>query len=121
MGLILVVEDEDSVRHAIQMILETSGYSAISAGSCDEALSLISENPPSLIFSDINIPERSGFDLLDELKAAQVCPRVPLVFVSAESTDGDIERGMAAGAKDYVTKPFTPKRLLECVVANLPA
>lgn len=121
MGLILVVDDEESLREAMTLILETSGYSAVSAGSCDEALSIISENPPSLILSDINMPSRSGYDLLEALKEAQVCPKVPLVFVSAQGTQTDVERGLAAGAKDYVTKPFTPGRLLECVSAQMGA
>jgi len=111
--MILLVEDEPSIALAMKLLLESRGYSVHIANSCDEALAAIDENPPELILSDINMPDRSGYELLRILKETGYAENIPLVFVSAMSRPEDVQRGLAAGARDYVTKPFAPSRLLE--------
>lgn len=113
--MILIVDDEPSISQAIQMLLEANGYSTEVANSCDEALSLIAEHTPSLILSDVNMPGRSGLALLRELRANHISPEVPVIFVSAMGRPQDVEAGIKAGACEYITKPFSPQRLLSTV------
>lgn len=113
--MILIVDDEPNIAQAIRMLLESHGYSAQVASSCDEALSLIAEHMPSLILSDVNMPGRSGLSLLRELRACEVGSHVPVVFVSAMARPQDVAAGLQAGACDYITKPFNPQQLLGTV------
>jgi DNA-binding response OmpR family regulator len=113
--MILVVDDEPSIAQAIGMLLEAHGYSVAIANSCDEALSLVSEHRPRLILSDVNMPCRSGLDMIRELRASHEADEVPVIFVSAMTRPQDIQAGLNAGAREYITKPFSPQRLLSSV------
>jgi CheY-like chemotaxis protein len=115
--MILVVDDEPSIAHAMKAILELNGLSAVTAASCDEALAVVDENPPQLIFSDINMPHHSGLELLRLLRANPTTADIPVVLVSALARDRDVQNGLAAGAAGYITKPFNPPELLTAVAA----
>src|SRR5688572_5121298 len=99
--MILLVDDEPSISAAMKLLLESRGYSVNVANSCDEALAAIDENPPELIISDVNMPVRSGYDLLEVLRKNGFCEKIPFVFVSAMANTEDVTRGLAAGAREY--------------------
>ncbi len=118
--MILVVDDEPSIAGAMKAVLELNGYSVNTAASCDEALTMVDENPPEMIFSDINMPRRSGFELLRLLKSNGETAAIPLVFVSALARNEDVQNGLDAGADGYITKPFSPPDLLTAIHHLLP-
>jgi CheY-like chemotaxis protein len=115
--MILVVDDEPAIACAMKAILELNGFSVTTADSCDQALAVIDENAPSLIFSDICMPHHSGLELLRMIKSNPLTANIPVVFVSALARDQDVQNGLDAGASGYITKPFNPPELVTAVNA----
>lgn len=113
--LILVLDDEPNVCESIKQLLLMRGYRVITTSTCEDAVSLVEHFFPNLVLADINMPCRSGLDFIQELVVRELIESVPVVFVSAMARVQDIEAGLRAGAKDYITKPFAPDRLLESV------
>jgi two-component system, chemotaxis family, chemotaxis protein CheY len=75
---------------------------------------------PDLVLLDINLPRMNGLELLAELRAAGVVPRVPVIIVSTEGEDHDVARGLEAGARAYLRKPFRAEQLWEVIDSVLP-
>lgn len=114
--LVLVVEDDKSVRSLLTMALEVNGYQCRSAetglASIQEALSY----RPDLILLDLGLPDMDGMDVLKKIRAWS---RVPILVVSARDEDGDKVAAFDAGADDYVSKPFSVDELLARLRAAL--
>lgn len=120
-GYVLVVDDEPCICLALAMLLQTHGYQTVTACSCDEALEFIAGSLPALILSDVNMPHRSGLDLLRELRSGPPpLRRIPVVLVSALTRPDDQAAGLRAGAQDYIFKPFAPERILRSVESLWP-
>lgn len=95
--------------------LESTGHRVVEAGSGEEALDLIERERPDLVLLDIGLPGIDGWEVLDRLRADDGHRELPVVMVSAYSEPESIERARAAGSSGYVTKPFSPKALLDLV------
>jgi len=104
---ILVADDEASIREVVQLYLEREGFVVHSAADGDAALELEAETRPDLLILDIMLPGRTGWEICRALTR-----RVPVIFLTAKSTEADKITGFSLGADDYVTKPFSPKELL---------
>ena len=115
MAIVLVVEDEDSIRNNILRLLKIEGYDAVAAPNGKRALDLAKSLHPDLILSDVNMPEMDGFALVNELRALPEFHSTPVVFLTALDDRANFRKGMALGADDYLTKPFTRDELLEVV------
>ncbi len=109
MDHILVVEDEDIIRSAIQRLLEHNHYQVTTAGSFDEAVSHLGQFQPSLVITDLRLPGRAGTDLI-----ARVAPTPVLVMTSYASLRSAVD-SMRMGAVDYIAKPFDYDELLASV------
>jgi len=119
MSKILVVEDEKDVRTTIIDLLESGGYSTISAHNGKQAIKLLEYEIPDLIISDILMPEMDGYQLLEHFQKLPGASTVPFIFLSAKTDNSDVRRGMVQGADDYLTKPFRVKELLQSVKTQL--
>lgn len=75
---------------------------------------------PDLVLLDINLPRMNGLELLAELRATGVVPRVPVIIVSTEGADHDVARGLEAGARAYLRKPFRPEQLWQAIDSVMP-
>ncbi|MGI8906300.1 MAG: response regulator [Candidatus Sumerlaeaceae bacterium] len=117
--LVLVMDDEPAVCDSIKALLLGRGYRVITTGSCEDAIDLVSHFYPNLVLADVNMPCQSGLDFIQELVVLGLLEDVPVIFVSALARVQDIEAGMRAGAKDYITKPFTPETLFESVEKHI--
>ena len=111
---ILIVEDHPTMREAMRLVLEGEGFDIAEAADGARALSLISEDPPDLVFLDMNIPGSSGTELLSLIKGSPATSGVRVIVVTADGEEGR-ERAMALGADAYFTKPFSPITLLQTV------
>jgi CheY-like chemotaxis protein len=111
---ILIVEDHPTMREAMRLVLEGEGFVISEASDGERALSLISEDPPNLVFLDMNIPGSSGTEVLSLIKGSAVTSAVRVIIVTADGEEGR-ERAMALGADAYFTKPFSPITLLQTV------
>lgn len=101
---ILIVDDEVINLQVLQNILQDE-YQVLFAKSADRAIELARSNLPDLILMDIMMPEKTGYEALEELQAEPSTSRIPLIFVTAMSDVEDESRGLELGAVDYITKP----------------
>lgn len=111
---ILIVEDHPTMREAMRLILEHEGFDIRDAPDGAAALAMVREQPPDLMFLDLNIPGASGADVLTELKSDPKTRSVRVIVVTATGEEG---RGyvLSLGADEYFTKPFSPTALLRTV------
>jgi DNA-binding response OmpR family regulator len=111
---ILIVEDHPTMRGAMRMVLEHEGFEIREAADGTSALALARERPPDLMFLDINIPGKSGVDVLQELKADPATAGIRVIVITATGEEGR-DYAMSLGADEYFTKPFSPLALLQTV------
>jgi DNA-binding response OmpR family regulator len=117
---VLVVEDEHDIAGLIKHTLERDeGVRVDIVGSGDAALRSVSELPPDLIILDLNLPVVSGFEVCRILRKRPEATRVPIIILSARTTESDRVAGLDLGADDYVTKPFSLRELSARVRAVL--
>ena len=116
---IIIVEDEEDIREIIQYTLNREGYKAFSVDNGQDALQMIRETIPDLVLLDLMLPDLSGIDICRHLKSNLETEDIRIVMVTAKGTEADIVLGLSLGADDYVTKPFSPRELLERVKAVL--
>jgi len=116
---ILIVEDEEDIAELLEYNLGRKGFQAESAATGEEGLVLAKESVPDLMILDLMLPGRSGIEVCRALKADPETSGIPVIMLTAKGEDEDILAGFAAGADDYVTKPFRPKVLLARVQAVL--
>jgi DNA-binding response OmpR family regulator len=116
---IVVVEDAQDVADSIRYSLEHEGFRVWVATTGPAALDLILDHPPNLVLVDINLPERSGFDLCHRFRAGGAATRLPVLMLTARSAESDDELGIELGAGDYLTKPFSMRELVARVNAIL--
>lgn len=119
---ILVIENEVVVRENILELLEAEGFEALGADNGREGLELAERHRPQLIFCDVIMPNYSGYDVLEALRGDARLAHTPFVLMSAKASPGDVDRGLRAGANNYLTKPFSLQELLDVVgrTLNLP-
>jgi CheY-like chemotaxis protein len=119
MKKILVIEDEDLIREAIQLIFMVNGYEVFTAENGAKGIALAKECQPDLVVSDIMMPEKDGYQVLEALRNYPPTATVPFLFLSARADQGDIRQGMNLGADDYLTKPFEHDQLIAAVQTRL--
>ena len=105
-GRILVVDDQSANVRVVSTLLARHGYEVIAAYSGTEALQCYREQRPDLILLDIQLPGIDGYEVLRRLRADAATRDIPVIAISANALGVDIERGRAAGADDYLTKPI---------------
>jgi DNA-binding response OmpR family regulator len=113
---ILVVDDEVHVQHLLRMYLERAGYAVDTCGDGDDALALARAKRPDLVILDLMLPGTAGLDVCRDLRAEG---DVPIIMLTARTTEQDRLRGLRDGADDYVTKPFSPAEVVLRVEAVL--
>jgi DNA-binding response OmpR family regulator len=115
-GRILAVDDEPAILEIVRLNLEVEGYEVVVAGDVASALEAFASRPCDLAVLDIRLPDGDGLDLARMLRARS---DIPIIMLSARSSDIDKAVGLGMGADDYVTKPFSPIELVARVKAHL--
>jgi DNA-binding response OmpR family regulator len=113
---ILVVEDDARTSASLELYLKHAGYEVEAVASGAEALARAASMPPSLVVLDLMLP---GVDGLEVCRTLRRTSRVPIIMLTARSTESDKLRGLDSGADDYVTKPFSPRELVARIGAVL--
>jgi two-component system alkaline phosphatase synthesis response regulator PhoP len=117
---VLIVEDEHDIAGLIKHTLERGGDAeAQIVASGDAALAAVAAGPPDLIILDLNLPVLSGLDVCRILRSRADAPHVPIIMLTARSSEDDRVAGLEHGADDYVTKPFSLRELSARVRAVL--
>ena len=115
---VLIVEDEQDIAGLIKHTLERDADVDI-VGSGDAAIKSVTDRPPDLIILDLNLPAVSGFEVCRILRSRPDIPRVPIIMLTARTSEDDRVSGLEHGADDYVTKPFSLRELSARVRAAL--
>jgi DNA-binding response OmpR family regulator len=112
---ILVVDDEESVRHVVSFTLEQAGYAIDTAANGDECLEKVFSFHPDLVLLDLMMPTVDGWEVLRLLRSNPETEAVQVVLLTAKGEIHDIMFALQQGAADYITKPFGKRELLERV------
>ncbi len=108
-GLILVVDDEMSIRRALRTTLYKLGFKTVEAARGEEALSLVRTNTFDAVLLDINMPGLTGIDTCKSMR--RLFPRIPILMLTVRDSEDDKVEALDAGANDYITKPFQLREL----------
>jgi two-component system phosphate regulon response regulator PhoB len=109
---ILVIEDEPAIQELVSYTCTSNGFKVRRADSAGAAQTAIRERLPDLVILDWMLPDRSGIELLRELRAEERTRTLPVIMLTAKGAEGDRVAGLDAGADDYVVKPFSPRELM---------
>ena len=109
---ILVAEDDTNIRHVLKIQLESADYEVVTAEDGIKALEEVNRQVPDLILLDIMMPKMDGYEVCRRLKADFHTSKVPIIMLTAKSTENDKVGGLELGANDYLTKPYSSKELL---------
>jgi DNA-binding response OmpR family regulator len=113
--LLLVADDDEDILQLLSVRLELAGYEIVQARTGTDALRLALELRPALAVLDVMMPGLTGYDVTRELRRNEGTRAMPIILVTAKAQASDVAQGMAAGADDYVTKPFDAGDLTERV------
>jgi two-component system alkaline phosphatase synthesis response regulator PhoP len=114
-GKILVVDDENYILHILDFSLGAEGYEVITAEDGEEAVRKCRDERPDLVVLDVMMPKMDGFEACRAIKRDSELAGTPVILLSAKARDVDQKQGYEAGADDYITKPFSPGRLVDRV------
>ncbi|MFK4100129.1 response regulator transcription factor [Streptomyces sp. NPDC019531] len=119
MARVLIADDDSDIRDLVAFKLTQSGHEVTVVEDGMAALKAAREQPVDLALLDIRMPGMSGLDVCRELRSAPETATLPVIMITARSQEGDVEVGFAAGADDYIIKPFSPRELSSRVTAVL--
>jgi DNA-binding response OmpR family regulator len=110
---ILVVDDEPFICRSLTFVLKKGNYEVLEARNGEEALTAIREHRPDLVFLDVMMPKVDGFQVTQEVRADPNLDGIKIILLTAKGQECDREIGKTAGANDYMTKPFSPSKILD--------
>lgn len=117
--LILIIEDEAVIRQDLSFTLKLNDYDVIAAQDGMEGILLAQKYSPDLIISDIMMPEKDGYEVLQELQKTTETSTIPFLFLTAKTSKEDLRHGMKLGADDFISKPYDIDDLLASVKTRL--
>ena len=119
MALIYIVEDDQNIREIESFALKNSGYQVQGFECAKDFYHQLAEKPPDCILLDIMLPDEEGLEIVRKLRAIPDTKKVPVMMVTAKTTEIDKVKGLDIGADDYITKPFGVMELISRVKALL--
>ena len=119
MALIYVVEDDANIREIETIALKNGGHTVEGASCARELFEKIEEKVPDLAIVDIMLPDKDGYEIVKELRGNLATAGLPIIMVTAKSTEMDMVKGLDIGADDYIKKPFSVMELITRVRALL--
>ena len=108
---ILIADDEPNILIPLEFLMKREGYEVLLARDGNEALAMIARERPALVLLDVMMPGKTGFDVCQAVRADEALADIKIVLLTAKGRDTDIAKGLALGASDYLTKPFSTKDL----------
>lgn len=119
MACIYIVEDDQNIREIESFALKNSGYNVMDFDCAKDFYKKINDKVPQLILLDIMLPDEDGLDVVRKLRSMPETRKVPIILVTAKTTEIDKVKGLDIGADDYITKPFGVMELISRVKAVL--
>ena len=109
---VVIADDEPSMRLLVHATIDSDDYIVVEAGDGTQAWAVIQKHKPSLVLLDVQMPGKSGLEVLQLVKADPSLAATKVILLTAKAQESDIETGLIAGADFYLTKPFSPLDLL---------
>lgn len=119
MALIYIVEDDENIREIESIALKNSNYIVSAFENAKEFYKKLDELVPDLILLDVMLPDESGYDIVRKLRKRPATQEIPIIMVTAKTTEMDMIKGLDGGADDYIKKPFSIMELITRVKALL--
>lgn len=119
MALIYIVEDDQNIREIESFALKNSGYQIRDFSNAKDFYSAVKEKKPDGVLLDIMLPDEDGMEILQKLRKSPETKRLPIIMVTAKSTELDRVKGLDSGADDYIVKPFGVMELISRIKALL--
>ena len=116
---VLIVDDESAIRDMLRMALELAGMRCLEAETIQQAYTVIVDDRPDIVLLDWMLPGGSGLELLRRLKHNDATREIPVLMLTAKTTEDNIIQGLEVGADDYMTKPFATRELVARIMALL--
>lgn len=116
---VLVVDDDPDIRELVTFKLEQMGHTVTTENDGEGGLAAALADVPDLILLDVMMPKLTGIEVCQRLRDAAQTAAIPVMLITAKAQEVDVERGFAAGADDYIVKPFSPRELASRVEAIL--
>lgn len=110
---ILIVEDSKNIMLMVEKLLTQKGFEVIKAADGVDAMMKVFDKEPDLILLDIVVPKLNGYLVCKGIKSNDKVSKIPVIAMSAKAQDDDMQKAIEAGVSDFLTKPFTPRELLE--------
>ena len=117
--VVLVADDDEDILELVKLRLSRCGFDIISAVDGEAALALARSERPALLVLDVAMAGLDGLEVTRALRADPQTAALPILLLTARAQEADVEHGLAAGADDYVVKPFSPEALAERVASLL--
>ncbi len=118
---IMVIEDNAVIIELMDRNLGRAGYKVVGCNNAREFKEICASQKPDLIILDILMPDKSGWEVLEELKLDEATRSIPVIISSVKGSQEDVEKGLKMGAVDYISKPFVFADLLDKVKKHMPA
>lgn len=112
MRTVLIADDEPSMRLLVHATIESDDYAVVEAADGAEAWAMVQKYRPSLVLLDVQMPQRTGLEVLRSIKADPSLNGTKVILLTSKAQESDVEAGLIAGADFYLTKPFSPLDLL---------
>ena len=118
--IVLIVDDDPGLRGFVRASLELEGYSVREAGSAEEGLAVLDEEPPDLILLDVMMPQVDGWEMLRRVQERHGVGAIPVLMFSGKIDERALEEAASRGAQGFIGKPFDPQQLIESAKQMLP-
>lgn len=112
---VLLIEDEPNIIEAINFILSREGYDVVTHANGHDAMDAVRDRAPNMIILDVMLPGRSGFEILEDIRADQAFADTPVLMLTARGQTRDRELAEKLGVSKFMTKPFANSEVLETV------
>ena len=119
--VILIVDDDERLREFVRVNLEMEGYSVREAGSAEEGLAALEEEPPDLILLDVMMPQVDGWEMLRRVQERHGVGAIPVIMFSGKVDEASLKSRDSRGAQGFIGKPFNPQQLIESTKQLVPA
>jgi DNA-binding response OmpR family regulator len=108
---ILIADDEPNILISLEFLMKREGYDVVVVRDGQQALEAIIGGHPDLVLLAVMMPVKSGFEVCQEVRALDAVKDTPILMLTAKGRDVDVAKGMAMGATDYITKPFSTREM----------
>jgi DNA-binding response OmpR family regulator len=116
---ILIVDDAPNIVLSLEFLMKQEGYEVFSVYNGEEALDFLQRKKPDLVLLDVMMPRKDGYEVCQEIRASDALKDIRVIMLTAKGRDVEREKGLALGADDYITKPFSTRDVVEKVRKNL--